>query len=382
MPERPRIVWDALALRRRPTGVGVAMLELARALATADRGCDFTILTVVPELFDFLTGMPAWRVRACPEAAGGVARRALWTQAALPRLLRRLGADVLHSQHFVAPLRAPCPVVLTVHDLAFLSFPRTVETVRGLYYRLLVPRSLTRADRILASSRATAAEIERRYPRVRERVRVAPLGAPTWATRRPPPPGERDPDAALLFVGNLEPRKNLERLLRAYARVLASPGAIPGPVPDLLLVGPRGWRDARLRRLAEPLRAAGKLRETGYCDREQLWRLYGTARALLFPSLQEGFGFPILEAMAANLPVLTSDRSSMREIAGGAALLVDPESVGGIEAGLRRLLAEPELAKGLVAAGRRRLQEWTWERTAAAVTAAYGEALAGGRAAN
>ncbi|MBE0567103.1 MAG: glycosyltransferase family 4 protein, partial [Krumholzibacteria bacterium] len=179
-----------------------------------------------------------------------------------------------------------------------------------------------------------------------------------------------------LFVGTLEPRKNLEGILRAYTRFLAEAGRPASACPSLLFVGGRGWCDGSLRAAMVRLQAQGHLEVRGWCEPAELWRLYRTARALLFPSLHEGFGFPILEAMAAGLPVLTSDRGAMAEVAGEAALLADPRDTGRLAGALAQLAWDEPLRARLAALGRARSGQWTWERTATATCAAYDRALA------
>lgn len=379
---RPLVVLDALLLRPQPTGVGRAILELTTALADEDRGLDFAVLATHPSLLAGIADRQGWRVVGCPDAAGGILRKAAFTQLRLPGLLRRLGADVLHCLQFVAPLRVPCPVVLTVHDLAYLRFPETVEEPRRSYYRLVVPGSLRRAAAVVCNSDATAADVRERFPAVAGRVRTTAFGTPSWVWRMPPPAVARLDDAPFLFVGTLEPRKNLERLLRAYRRCRDERREKGRNTPRLVLVGGRGWKDCTLRTLIEELRSAGDLELHDYHENDALWRQYGSARALLFPSLHEGFGFPILEAMAAGLPVLTADRGAMAEVAGDAALLVDPQQEAAIVAAIHRLCDDAVLRQDLARRGSARAREWTWERTAAATAACYRDVRQGGRSRN
>ncbi|MHB8079377.1 MAG: glycosyltransferase family 4 protein [Candidatus Krumholzibacteriia bacterium] len=379
MADRPLILLDALLVQPEPTGVGRAILELTRALAARDRGCDFGVLATHPAAFAALEGVPGWRVWPCPGAVGGTLRKALYTQRSVPALAARLGAAVLHSLQFVAPLRLPCRSVVTVHDLAYRRFPGTVETPRRWYYQVLVPATLRRASRIVTNSQATADDVAALFPAVRDRLRVTPFGTPSWVWEQPTPPAGAGVGGAFLFVGTLEPRKNLPRLLEAYGRFRdRAEGAGGPPPPDLMLVGGRGWGDSPLRGPLRTLQARGALRLEGYCQPARLWELYGAARALLFPSLHEGFGFPILEAMAAGLPVLTSDRGAMREVAGDAALLVDPDDAEAIAGALVRLDRDAALRARLIARGRERARAWSWERTADATAAVYAELVAGG----
>ncbi len=374
---RPLVVLDALLLRPRPTGVGRAILEWTEALAVADHGLDFAVLCTHPELLEPLAARPHWRLVPCPGAAGGTLRKAIWTQVALPGLLRRLGADLLHGLQFVTPRRCPCPTVVTVHDLGYLRFPRTIEQPRRSYYRWLVPRSLAGAAAIVCNSEATARDVAHWFPATADRVRVTPFGVPGWVRRRPQPAAERAEDAPFLFVGTLEPRKNLEGLLAAYAAFRRERRAARRFAPELVLVGGRGWQDSGLRSALEPLVAAGAVRLRDYCGPDELWRQYQLARALLFPSLHEGFGFPILEAMVARLPVLTSDRGAMAEVAGDAALLVDPDDPAALAGALARLTDDAALRRDLVARGEARWPRWSWQETVQATVRTYHAVLSG-----
>ena len=174
------VVLDALVLRKHPTGVGRSVLELVRALAETDRGLDFVVLTTVPELFDFLAGADRWRVLECPRAGDGLLRKALFTQFQVPRLCRRLGAGLLHSLQFMAPLRLDCPTVVTVHDLTWHAYPGTIEQPRLAYYRLLAPRTLAGASRILANSESTGTELAAAYPTTAGKITVTRFGTPSW----------------------------------------------------------------------------------------------------------------------------------------------------------------------------------------------------------
>ena len=338
MVERPRVVWDALLVRPGSTGVGRSILELARAMSAQDRGFAFTVLTTHPEMFSCLEGVPHWQLLPCPAAAGGTLRKAIFTQFRLPGLVRRLEGQLLHSLQFVGPVWIPCLHVVTVHDLSYRRYPHTVEQPRRAYYRLFVPHTLRRSSQIVTNSEATARDVATAFPSTAGRITATPFGTPTWVWKQPPVGADRPPDAPFLFVGTLEPRKNLQRLLTAYELFLEHCNRREGSPepPELVLVGGKGWRDAALGKQIRLLQEKGKLRLEGFCGPERLWNLYGSARALLFPSLHEGFGFPILEAMAANLPVLTADRGAMREVAGDAALMVDPEDPEDIAKGMEK----------------------------------------------
>lgn len=385
MTARPHVILEALQVREKPTGTGRVILDLCQALAERDRGLDFSILTTQADLFSVLEGRPGWRIRECPRARGGALRKALFTQLELPGLVKRLSGNLLHSMQFLTPLRCSCPQVATVHDLAWMLYPETIEQPRHSYYRWLVPRSIDRVDAIVTNSQATAAETRRFFPQAAGKIHVTPFGTPSWVRGRVRPsdqgkvPGGRP---YFLFVGTFEPRKNLDRLMQAYESFLASAevgAALAASVPDLVLVGGKGWKDTRLRSRMVDLRRRGQLRIKDYCGPDDLWELYCGALALVFPSLNEGFGLPILEAMAAGCPVLTSNRSGTAEVAGDLALLVDPEDTVEIAKGLCQMAFDDILRARLAAAGPERARQWSWSRTADLTAEVYRELLDSGR---
>lgn len=387
MTGRPRIVLDALLVDERPTGVGRSILELTAALAARDRGLDFLVLSRGAAALRPLAACPGWEVRVLAQAGRGTLVKALLTQWTLPRLCRRLGADLLHSLQFVAPARLPCKSVVTVHDLAWLDFPETLEGTRRRYYSLMVPRSLGRADAIVVNSAATGQDVARHYPALAAKVRPTPFATPSWAWagRSPGRPAAepRRPAGGIdyfVFVGTLEPRKNLVRLLAAYQLFLDRCGREGRPrerIPQLWLVGAEGWRDGPIQAACRRLQAGGMVRMLPYCPPQELGGLYRGARGLLFPSLHEGFGFPILEAMALGCPVLTSRRGAMLEVAGRCAVLVSPDSAEDIAEGIFRLAWDEQLGENLRAAGYLHAATYSWDRTADQTVAVYEELLAG-----
>ena len=369
---RPLVVLDALAVHGPPTGVAGGALELVAALAARERACTFVVITTDAGPFAGVAARPGWDVEVV--TAGGAARREWARQVLLPATCRRRGASLVHALQPVAPWAAPCPVVMTVHDLAWRTLPEVIAEPRRSWLRTVVPASLARADLLLANSRATAEALRTAFPRLAARVREVPHGTPAWALAGGLPAVAPAARPFFLFVGRLEPRKNLPALLDAYERLLASTG---GRAPDLCLAGPEGWGLGPLReRLGRPA-LAGRVRLTGWVPPERLRELYATALALVFPSLDEGFGLPVLEAMACGLPVLTSARGATAEVAGPDALLVEPRDVGALAAGLARLAGDADLRSRLSAAGPARAAGWTWARTADLTAAAYAEIAAG-----
>jgi glycosyltransferase involved in cell wall biosynthesis len=281
-----------------------------------------------------------------------------------PLLLALDGVDVYFAPNFFPPARhAPARrrLVVTVHDLAFRRLPHTLhhETLDDLE-RLLLP-TLAAADAIIAVSQATADDLrellgvgERRIHVIHEGVDTA-FAAPGGAL----PAGL--PERFLLFVSTLEPRKNILGLLAGFERAVAD--GYPG---DLVLVGRWGWRTEVARRAFASSPVRDRIHRIDRLDRPALNAVMRRAEALLFPSLLEGFGLPVLEAMACGLPVITSDRSSLPEVAGEAALYVDPDDPASIATAIGRLAGEPALRERFAEAGRRRAARFSWESAAAA----------------
>jgi glycosyltransferase involved in cell wall biosynthesis len=290
-----------------------------------------------------------------------LANKLLW----LPVVERSLGADAILYPYWPAPPRrhrgAP-PAAVFVHDLAFRVFPRGVPWQQRLYMGRLLPLSLPRAGAVLVPSDATRRDLLEAYPSVRpERVHVVAEGAGHLGDAPGTLPPGLAPRGFLLCVATVEPRKNVTRLLEAYALLR---GRLPD-APDLVLVGAIPyWADERAVRL---LRETPGVRHLGHVDDRTLLALYRGALALAFPSLYEGFGLPLLEAMREGLPALVGNRGALPELAGEAALEVDPDSVEAIAGGLQRLVEDADLRESLGAAGRVRARLYTWERTAGTV---------------
>lgn len=374
-----RILLDYRPALRQRTGVGEYVHQLARALveladsARADRPS--------VELFS-----SSWKDRPDPAAVAGlgVARvvdrrvpvRVLnwaWHRLRWPSAERLAGPgyDVVHSPHpLLVPARRAARVI-TIHDLDFLQHPeRTRDEVRR-DYPAFVRRDAHAADAVIVPSAHVgrlAVELLRLDPRL---VAVCPQGTPGW---------ERDPGSApgnphgryVLFLGTLEPRKNVQGLLDAYAALVTRwPEA-----PPLVLAGRRTpeadlWLEASQR---PPL--AGRVEYRGYVPDRERRALYEGARLLVLPSFDEGFGLPVVEAMTLGIPVVASDRGALPEVCGGAAVLVDPADRGSICRGIERVLREPGLAERLAERGTSRARDFSWRRTAELTLAAYREAVA------
>jgi glycosyltransferase involved in cell wall biosynthesis len=375
---RPHIALNLIFLVPGETGgMEVAARELIPALlAAAPEGMRFTAF-VNRELA--ACGEEPLRellpTRTVPVRARRREQWVLGEQALLPALAARARVDLVHSLASTAPLWGPFRRVVTVHDLIYARFPEAHAGVRDRGMRVLVPAAARRSDRVIADSLSTRADLVELLGVDSERIDVVPLGLGALARAEPLPEQEvrarlgLEGRRVLLSLSAKRPHKNLPALLGALARLPAQER------PALVLPG---YPTAHERELRERSRALGldeDVRFAGWLAEAELEGLWGIADAFAFPSLYEGFGLPVLEAMARGVPVACSNASSLPEVAGDAALLFDPRDEAAIADALRRLLGERDLGERLRARGRERVREFTWERTARATVESYRRAL-------
>jgi glycosyltransferase involved in cell wall biosynthesis len=298
--------------------------------------------------------------------------RAEWVrgeQQHLPRMAAAGGCDLIHSLASTAPVWGRVPRVTTIHDLNYRKVPEAHFGLRGLGMRVLVPAAARRSRRIVVDAASTKADLVADLRVPAERVDVVPLGVspPSPRATGAPASGGR---TVVLSVSAKRPHKNLERLVRAVAAIPAERR------PRLVVPGYPTPHEGELRDLARELGVEDDVDWPGWIGADELERLYATATCMVFPSLYEGFGLPVLEAMARGVPVATSGRASLAEVAGDAALLFDPEDVDAIRAAIERLVSDQAERSRLIAAGRERAAAFTWERTAELSVAVYRRALA------
>ena len=333
----PLVVVDADVLGRRRTGDETYVAGLLCELGQLDHGLRIGAITRFPAL------VPPG-IEPIPLAATSqIARMAF----AVPRLLSRLEPALGHFL-YALPLRCPCPAVVTVGDLSFELEPELMRGRDGIVFRRAVPRAVRRAARVVAVSERTRRDLVRAYGIPESRVVVIPHGVdPAYR------PGERPSRDYVLFVGAVQERKDPRAALEA-ARTVGLPLVVAGPVKDAGLA-------AELER--------GGARLAGYVEQRELAELYRNAACLVLPSRFEGFGLPVLEAMASGTPVVCADEPALREVGGDAAVFVP---AGRVAEGIERALADRER---LVAAGLARARLFSWEETARRTVAVYLEVL-------
>ena len=293
--------------------------------------------------------------------------------ASMPWWLEQDRPDVFWGPAHRLPLRVPGNVarVVTIHDLCWLKAPQTMRASTRRLDALLMPRALRAADRIVAVSRATAQQLREAFPDAAKKISVV-----HEAASRMPPPESRDLLAFLgiceryvLFVGTTEPRKNLRRLLRAFAQATSD-----DPRIRLVVAGQPGWGAEEALRESENADLADRVLWLGRIDDGTLATLYRHAECLALPSLYEGFGLPLLEALSHGTPVLTANNSAMPEVAGDAGLLVDPEQVESIADGLRRMLFDAPLRDSLASRATVQAARFSWDKAARETLAVFEQA--------
>ena len=347
---RPLVVGiDARAATEEIAGRGRVVRELLRALHARDEPHRYLLYGREP-WEEPLDERFSWRLNR---------RKDPWWHVATARSASRACDVFLSSNSYLTAWLATVPTVPIVYDLVTFDPAMRPRRSSTLIERLTLGLAVRRSAAFIAISQATADDLERRFPRAAGRITVAPLAvSPSLTGARPREAGQGLPDRFVLAVGTLEPRKNLPRLIEAFE-------SLPLPVQTetpLVVVGGIGWEAAEtldaLRRLGERCRLLGRIPDA------RLASLYRRCTVFCYPSLGEGFGLPVLEAMQAGAPVITSDRSSLPEVGGDAVEYVDPTDVESIAGALERLLEDPDRRAQLASAGRERARGFTWERTA------------------
>ena len=361
-------------------GIGRYAFNLAFHLATLSPEDDFVILHdphARNTRYDLgeLAAMPNVTMVPAPASVFSLKQQVL-----LPRLARRFRLALYHCPYYLIPYLLPCPTIATVHDLIPYLHPESLPNprLRGLFM-LIVRMTLARSKHVLVDSEATRRDILRIAHTRPGRVSTVPLAADS--AFRPYLESETAPVRArlglgrpyLLYLGINKPHKNLVRLVQAW-------GALPPAVRDGHMLVLAGWEDPRyseVRECVSQLGLAAQVRFLGGVESEDVPLLYAGALGFVFPSVYEGFGLPVLEAMASGAPVACAHSSSLPEIVGEAALTFDPENVKAIRDALGRLLTEPDLRQRLGSEGRLRAENYTWRRTAAETLDVYRQVAAG-----
>jgi glycosyltransferase involved in cell wall biosynthesis len=367
-----RIALDAIPLVGAKTGIGHYTDALAEWLARVNQNHQYELLSPFDFAFDARNGKPEnLSKRFFPVRS--VFRK--WWLVGLPTMLQISPVDLFHGTNYSIPVFAPCPTVVTVHDMSLFAQSDTHESLNVARGRRRIPIMARRASKIIAPSEWTKQEIIKYlgtrsekisviYEAAREKMEPLPLSACQGSIdrhqiRRP----------YLLYVGTIEPRKNLLTLIRAYDELLKT----SRHRPQLVLCGGRGWLDDGVFKLVEELRLQDQIRFTGYVDDADLPALYSAAEVFVYPSLYEGFGLPPLEAMACGTPVVTSNSSSLPEVVGKAGSMHDPHNYRALAECIVKLFDDAAAQNHFKLAGLEQASRFSWERVARETQAVYDE---------
>ncbi len=370
-----RVLVDATAVPADRGGVGRYVDGLLAALA--ERHADLAIVCQRSDAERYGRVAPEARVIAGPAAIAHRPARLAWEQTGLPLVAQQVEADVVHSPHYTMPLRSGRPVVVTVHDATFFTEPSLHSTVKGTFFRSATRTALRRSARVVVPSKATRDEVVRVLDADATKIDVAYHGVDP-ATFRLPTEAEKSRVQARLglgnqpyiaFLGMLEPRKNVPALIRGWVQAF---GQHPEP-PALVLAGGAGWDD-QVEGTVAAVPAHLRVLRPGYLRFTDLPGYLGGARIVAYPSHGEGFGLPVLEAMACGAPVLTTQRLSLPEVGGDAVAYTEPDDAS-IAAALGALYDDDGRRATLSAAGHQRSLEFTWAASAEAHLASYLRAL-------
>ncbi|MCB1057776.1 MAG: glycosyltransferase family 4 protein [Acidobacteria bacterium] len=358
-------------------GIGTYIRHLVFGLAEIDRENQYVLFTGVrgqevwkglPDNFKvFLERSPVYSVREL---------------FALSWRLFRQDLDLYHSTHYVLPAVNPCKIVVTIHDIIHLLYPEYLPSRFAFFYaQQMIRRSLTRGDRIVAVSQNTKTDLMEYFGVGGRKIQVIYNGVDdAFRERLPAEDLERTlknlglPRSYLLFVGNPKPHKNLDNVLKAYAKALR----LNDFEAPLVFVGDRGGREFKIRQRAEQLGIANRLLLLGHVAQEALPAVYQGATLFLYPTLYEGFGLPVVEAMASGVPVITSDNSALKEVAEGYAHLVNPLDVDAMAEAIAHCMGDEEHRAALAKLGLRRSKDFRWQRTAERTLEVYQSVLGGG----
>jgi glycosyltransferase involved in cell wall biosynthesis len=367
---------DYTAAYEQGAGIGRYVRELIGALAAQDDQTPYRLFVAgaAPNKLPPPPGRNfAWR----PTRITSLWFARLWHRLQVPLPVEAFVGRVqlYHATDFTLPPTLPgTPTLLTVHDLSFVRAPETTTPVLKAYLDRVVPRSVRRADHVLADSQATKDDLVELYGTRPDKITVLLGGVnPEFApvmdphVRRAVRQRYALPGNPYIFsIGTVQPRKNYARLIEA----LAALGSECGDV-HLVIAGGRGWLDAPIYRAVGDLHLTERVHFIGFARDDDLPALYSEAVCLAYPSLYEGIGLPVLEAMACGIPVVASNISSMPEVAGEAALLIDPYDVAALAEALRRLLTDEALRADLVSRGFRQVADFTWTRAARQLIEVY-----------
>jgi glycosyltransferase involved in cell wall biosynthesis len=369
------ILIDASQFPTEKTGVGVYAVNLIHAIVAMDQRNQYTIIIQDDEVAFESIDSPNVRILKFPAR---IFRKFFFRffleQIVIPYLLLRHKIDLIHSLHYSFPLMTfGSKRVVTIHDMTFFKFPEAHERVKVFYFRLFILLAAKIASRTIADSESTRRDFIARTDAAMENVVTVLLGSPPASQI-----SDTVTDSApirhrlgitgeyIMFVGTVEPRKNLLRLILAFARLISEEKDY-----QLVILGKKGWGYDPVFQVIAELDIADHIVFTGYLGDDEKLQLMKNATLFVYPSLYEGFGLPLLEALSLGLPTITSNVSSLPEVAGSGAIQIDPYDTRAIYQAIKKLLSDEKLREGLELKAREQASRFSWQKTAEKTTAVY-----------
>ena len=371
-----RIGIDATALPPQPVGAGNYIIQLIRALALTESDHEFVVFAQPrgADLIELPEENPVEWVIVEERTPGS---RLIWEQLLFPNLVRDSGIDLLHSMHYTRPISLPCKSVVTFHDMTFFLSPELHTWARRIYFPKIMKTSARRADQLIAVSNSTRNDLIKILNVDPHRVSTTQLGVtPGYMPIDDDVEKQRIikkyglPEKFILYVGLVEPRKNLQILIQAYKRLREDDSKYV-----LILVGRFGWMHEEVVNQVRELNLEDAVRFLGYVPQQDLPLIYNLASLFVYPTLYEGFGLPVLEAMACGVPVITSNISSLPEIVGEAGLLTPVNDLETLYQTMVRALTDKSLRQDLISKGIKRAAEFSWSKTALLTLQVYQRAM-------
>jgi len=371
-----RIGIDATALPPQPVGAGNYIIQLIRALVAENFNDQLVIFAQEKglELIDLPSDSSIdWQI--VQDSSPG--SRLIWEQTVLPSLARKTRIDLLHSLHYTKPLRLTCASVVTFHDMTYYLYPQLHTRTRRLVFPTAIRISARQSDAIITVSESTRLDAIRLLSIAPEKIITTQLGVDSSfrvindiEVTQQVAAKYNLPEKFLLYLGTIEPRKNLPVLIRSY-KILVDGGT----AHKLVLVGKFGWMYQEVLDLVKELNLQDLVSFTGYVPQEDLPLVYNLASLFVYPTVYEGFGLPALEAMACGVPVITSQIASLPEIVGDAGLLIPVDDVAALHSAMSLVLEDNQLREKLIRDGLKRSKKFSWERTAQLTQQVYENVL-------
>ena len=371
-----KIGIDATALPQEPVGAGVYIINLLRALSDLNTGYELVVF-LHENARNYLEMDETTNILQVVLPEKNPALRLVWEQIMLPKLVKRYKIDLLHSLHYTSPFLLACASVVTIHDLTFFLFPELHKLSKRLFFPSVIRASARKADALITVSENTRQDSIRLLHVPEEKIFAVQLGVDEIfhpikdnGLRRKIYQQYQLPEKFILYVGLVEPRKNLPLLIRSFRTLVEE-----GFSHRLVIAGRLGWMYQEVFKQIETLGLEDRIKFTGYVPRQNLPIVYNLAELFVYPTLYEGFGLPVLEAMACGTPVVTSNISSLPEIVGNAGILVTPGEESALAEAMVKVLSDPKMQENLAEKGIIRSKDFSWKRTAKETLQVYQHVL-------